>query len=240
MEEGWEIQRYREFTKKLSERPRILYSGQVIRLKHAESGGFICIDDECKVPLTTEPQGYLRIYTGSSNRDNDDEAMTSNQLFQVELVGESEHGQAMVWTDQTTQKQPQYRFRHLNSGRVLCVKSISKDGKNVVVLTTSQTLIQYVPRDPDSSVRENARDETKKPKFNRVMDFEGLDSIFSLKSSTIDLDNFISNESVVKIRSAVNGFYLTSVKQASSVENEEGDDDNDSVDSAAEDLALLH
>jgi len=80
----------------------------------------------------------------------------------------------------------------------------------------------------------------KKPKFNRVMDFEGLDSIFSLKSSTIDLDNFISNESVVKIRSALNGFYLTSVKQASSVENEEGDDDNDSVDSAAEDLALLH
>jgi len=78
MEEGWEIQRYREFTKKLSERPRILYSGQVIRLKHAESGGFICIDDECQVPLTTEPQGYLRIYTGSSNRDNDDEAMTSN------------------------------------------------------------------------------------------------------------------------------------------------------------------
>lgn len=76
----------------------------------------------------------------------------------MDLVGESEHGQAMVWTDQTTKKQPQYRFRHLNSGRVLCVKSISKDGKNVVLLTTSQTLIQYVPRDPDQSVRENALD----------------------------------------------------------------------------------
>lgn len=63
--------------------------------------------------------------------------MTSNSLFQVELVWDKEHGQAMTWTEPGTKKQTQYRFRHLNSGRVLSVKSISKDGKQVMVLTTS-------------------------------------------------------------------------------------------------------
>ena len=84
-----------------------------------------------------------------------------------------------------------------------------------------------------------AFNESKILKFKRTMDFEPMDSIFSLKSSTIDLDNYISNEAVVKIRSAANGFYLTSIKQASNLDQEEADDDNDSVDSAAEDLALL-
>jgi len=35
----------------------------VIRLKHAESGGFICVDEEIKLS-TGEPQAYIRIYTG--------------------------------------------------------------------------------------------------------------------------------------------------------------------------------
>jgi len=38
-------------------------------------------------------------------------------------------------------------------------------------------------------------------------------SLFNMQSSTIDLDNFINNEAVVKIRSVVNNFFLTSVKK---------------------------
>jgi hypothetical protein len=40
-------------------------------------------------------------------------------------------------------------------------------------------------------------------------------SLFILKSSTIDNDNFINGDSVVKIISAMNNFYLTSVKKKS-------------------------
>jgi hypothetical protein len=38
-------------------------------------------------------------------------------------------------------------------------------------------------------------------------------SLFMMKSSTIDNDNFINGDSVVKIISSLNNFYLTSVKK---------------------------
>jgi hypothetical protein len=42
---------------------------------------------------------------------------------------------------------------------------------------------------------------------------ELVNSLFILKSSTIDNDNYINGDSVVKIISALNNFYLTSVKK---------------------------
>jgi hypothetical protein len=50
--------------------------------------------------------------------------------------------------------------------------------------------------------------------FNKEMsEAELVNSLFVLKSSTIDNDNFIQGDSVVKIISAMNNFYLTSVKK---------------------------
>jgi hypothetical protein len=50
--------------------------------------------------------------------------------------------------------------------------------------------------------------------FNKEMsEGELVNSLFILKSSTIDNDNFINGDSVVKIISAMNNFYLTSVKK---------------------------
>jgi hypothetical protein len=46
-------------------------------------------------------------------------------------------------------------------------------------------------------------------------------SLFTLKSSTIDNDNFINGDSVVKITASFNGFYLTSVKKKAQEEDEE-------------------
>lgn len=45
-------------------------------------------------------------------------------------------------------------------------------------------------------------------------------SLFILKSSTIDNDNFINGDSVVKIISALNNFYLTSVKKKTGDEDD--------------------
>ena len=61
-------------------------------------------------------------------------------MFEVEYDGESENGRALVWVDEKTEKAANYRFRHLNSGRVLSVKSFSKNGKEIMVLTSSQII----------------------------------------------------------------------------------------------------
>lgn len=133
----WEIYPYRQYVSELQSRLRLIYAGQVIRLKHAESGGYVCVDDEGRIPTTNEPQAYLRIYNGSQTGENSDEQTSTNSLFEVEIAGDQEHGQPLVWEDQKTKKPSVYRFRHLNSGRVLTVKSFSKNGKDVMVLTTS-------------------------------------------------------------------------------------------------------
>lgn len=65
-------------------------------------------------------------------------------------------------------------------------------------------------------------------------------SLFMMKSSTIDNDNYINGDSVVKIISSLNNFYLTSVKKKSGEEEEEEENmGNETQDSAAEDLELL-
>ena len=46
-------------------------------------------------------------------------------------------------------------------------------------------------------------------------------SLFILKSSTIDNDNFINGDCVVKIQSVMNNFFLTSVKSKSTEDDEE-------------------
>ena len=68
-----------------------------------------------------------------------------------------------------------------------------------------------------------------------------VNSLFVMKSSTIDNDNFINGDCVVKIISAMNIFYLTSVKKRSQEQEEEEDQNmgNETQDSAAEDLDML-
>jgi hypothetical protein len=58
--------------------------------------------------------------------------------------------------------------------------------------------------------------------FNKEMsEGELVNSLFILKSSTIDNDNFINGDSVVKIISAMNNLFLTSVKKKAQEEDEE-------------------
>lgn len=70
---------------------RLIYAGNVIRLKHAESGGFICVDDEGKLS-TGEQQAYLRVYTGPMTGEDADEQLSTNQLFELDLDIDSEQG----------------------------------------------------------------------------------------------------------------------------------------------------
>jgi hypothetical protein len=57
-----------------------LHGGDVIRLRHSETGAFITIDDLSK-EKNHQQEAYLRIYKGSVN----EEAFTTNQLFEIEM-----------------------------------------------------------------------------------------------------------------------------------------------------------
>jgi hypothetical protein len=128
---------------------RLIFGGSVIRLKHAESGGYICIDDEGKMP-TGDQQAYLRIYTGPQTGEDADEQVSTNSLFEIEIdINASEvkdikeHGKTTTWEDQSDEKNVKpmhYRFRHLNSGRVMTIKTLSKNGKEIHILTSAHIL----------------------------------------------------------------------------------------------------
>lgn len=221
----WQVFPYRQFyEEKITN--RLVFGGSVVRLKHAESGGYICIDDEGKLP-TGELQAYLRIYTGSSTGENADEQVSTNSLFEIEIDTNEEHGKPTTWEDLTDQKNAkpmQYRFRHLNSGRVITIKTISKNGKDIHVLTSGHILGKDHVLSVDKRAPSTNPDIQQIDEFNKEMAAAELkNSLFILKSSTIDNDNYINGDCVVKIISSMNNFYLTSVKKKSQDQEEEED-----------------
>lgn len=152
----------------------------------------------------------------------------------MELDGDKELGQPAQWNNPNNDKEKcKYRFRHLNSGRVLQLKTIQKNGKDIHTLTLDKLYHSTIP-----SLNENGDELVIKQEDQLELlrrELTKQKSMFVLESYTIDNDNFINGDSVVKIKSD-NGLYLTSVKKKS--ENEEFDP-NESVDSAAEDVEHL-
>ena len=57
---------------------KYLFSGDVIMLKHAETAGYLCFDDQ-SAKRAGEPM-YVRIYKGSDDSD----IVTTNNLFEIE------------------------------------------------------------------------------------------------------------------------------------------------------------
>lgn len=63
-----------------AEEEHFLYGGDVIRIKHAESGGFLTVSDNPNEQGLVE--AYIRNYL--QQEDNDLNALTSNQMFEIE------------------------------------------------------------------------------------------------------------------------------------------------------------
>lgn len=74
----WQVVNYRQL-KFPEERDRFIFSGDVISLKHAETGGLLCYDEYSKKRLG-DP-AYVRIYKGTEQTD----AITTNNLFLIEM-----------------------------------------------------------------------------------------------------------------------------------------------------------
>lgn len=119
-------------------------------------------------------------------------------------------------SDEKNAKPMQYRFRHLNSGRVITIKTLSKNGKEIHILTSAHVIGKDHVLPFDKRAASSNPDTQQVDEFNKEMAAGDLkNSLFILKSSTIDNDNYINGDCVVKIISSLNNFYLTSVKKKS-------------------------
>lgn len=72
----WQVLNYRQLSTP-KELERTIYSGDVIALRHAESGGRVCHDDQS---VKREDQVYVRIYKAGDDSEN----LTTNNLFEVQ------------------------------------------------------------------------------------------------------------------------------------------------------------
>ena len=82
----WQLINYRQA--KPQDIPKYIYSGDIIRLKHAETNGFLCFDDiSVKKPAK---HVYVRIYKGTDMLDK----TTTNNLFEIEA--HSDRGTALT------------------------------------------------------------------------------------------------------------------------------------------------
>ena len=57
----------------------VLHGGDIVRIKHAESGGFITVDDS-KINDSGMVEAFVRIYNGM----DPNEEFTTNQMFEIE------------------------------------------------------------------------------------------------------------------------------------------------------------
>lgn len=74
----WQVINYRQY-KSQNEHLRLLYSGDVISLKHAETAGLLCYDEQSE-KRPGNPV-YVRIFKGQEVMEN----LTTHSLFEVQI-----------------------------------------------------------------------------------------------------------------------------------------------------------
>mmetsp|Transcript_11844 Transcript_11844/g.18232 ORF Transcript_11844/g.18232 Transcript_11844/m.18232 type:complete len:136 (-) Transcript_11844:278-685(-) len=95
----WQVVYYRHI-KMEKERDKFIFSGDVILLKHAETNGCLCYDEQ-SAKRPGDPT-YVRIYKGSEEND----IITTNNLFEIEMHCQdymetvSEQGSYLTWRNQ--------------------------------------------------------------------------------------------------------------------------------------------
>jgi len=125
----WQVINYRQI-RHAAERRRFLFSGDVISLKHAETAGLMCHDDQ-SYKKRGEPV-YVRIYKGN---DAETENLTTHSLFEITIhkldfqETYNQMGGCFRWEKgkKANQMTQIVRFRHVNSGKLLKVKPLFKD-----------------------------------------------------------------------------------------------------------------
>jgi len=161
---------------------KLIKGHQVVRLQHTELGGYLTSDD-----LDFTDDELAEVYVKCFNGDiNDIEAITSGDLFELEIATNYDKGQVCIWSEPDDARSTfNYRFRHLNSGRLVRVQEVIIAGKKIISLGLA-----------DHATEENSK--------------ELLEStLFNLYSTTVDSDNRIRSGTSLKIQSVKTKQYLS-------------------------------
>jgi hypothetical protein len=159
---------------------RKLTGGQIIELHHTEYGGLIYSDGS---DFTGDglAEVYVRVFKG----DDELEDKSALSLFVIENyveTDEQDFGNVCVWTHAT--RQASYKLRHLLTGKLLI--AIPQQGSTVLSLA-------------------------KHHKEISKSEYEELNPIsnFILESTTIEPENFIHDQSVIKVKKNEGGYLNT-------------------------------
>lgn len=162
---------------------RKLTGGEIIELHHTEYGGLIYSDGS---DFTGDglAEVYVRVFKG----DDELEDKSALSLFIIENhveTDEQDFGNPCVWTHGT--RQASYKLRHLLTGKLLI--AIPQQGTTVLSLAKHHREILPV-------------------------EYEELNSIssFTLESTTIEAENFIQDQSVIKVKKQEGG-YLNTIQE---------------------------
>lgn len=161
---------------------KMIKGHQVVRLQHTELGGYLTSDD---LDFTDDAlaEVYVRCHEGDPN---DMEALTSGDLFEIEIASNYDRGQVCVWSDPNDNKNMYcYRLRHLNTGRLVRIQEVTIRGKKITSLGLSDHITE-----------------------NNVKDLLDV-TLFNLYSTTVDTDNRIRTGTSLKIQSAKSKEYLS-------------------------------
>ena len=115
----------------LKEGDKYIHSGDVIRLKHAESGGYLTYDDFSENDTFQGRPCYIRAYRGTNPAD----AKTTNSLFEIEAHDDvkqetvQSEGMRLQWRMRGQFSFSQVRLRHLNSGKPLAIRTLDREKK---------------------------------------------------------------------------------------------------------------
>lgn len=190
-----------------------LHNGDVVRLKHAESGGYITVDDSSQIRNGLQ-EAYVRVYHGQDIEED----QTTNQLFELESIGASMvgAGDVLQWQDEVeTGKQIcKVHLRHFNSGRLLQV-TYYKDTNNLGQLVT---LANSTYLEEDGA---NIYGKKILTKGGKLQNF-----VFNLnsRSSVNDTVRTLSKESVCNLGNAGSKLYLSTSLFQGADEEEEDDE----------------
>lgn len=160
---------------------KFIKGNQVIRLQHTELGGYLTSDD-----LDFTEDELAEIYVKCFNGDSKDiEAVSSGDLFEIEIASNYDRGKVCVWTNISGMKGAvQYRLRHLNSGRLVKTQTV-KLGNEFISLGLADHI--------DDRNAENILET----------------SLLNFISTTVDSDNRIRAGTSLKIQDAYGRKFLS-------------------------------
>lgn len=94
-------------------------------MRHSELGGLLSSDDH-DFSDDGLAEVFLWVYKG---KEDDLENFNTQSLFEIEIALNENKGCIARTSEEGDENSQKYRFRHINTGRLMCVQTITYEGK---------------------------------------------------------------------------------------------------------------